>query len=81
MFNHLGHASASRSSYGRHVVLDQNPRLATLFEPDGWTWCLSNPETLELLRAIRSELIELFGEGGFFHIGCDEAYSLSLIHI
>ena len=25
MINHLGHASASRACYGRHVVLDQNP--------------------------------------------------------
>ena len=77
MFNHLGHASGSRAIYGRHVVLDQNPRLATLFEPDGWTWCLSNPETLELLKAVRSELIQLFGQGAYFHIGCDEAYSFA----
>jgi hypothetical protein len=75
MINHWGHATASRSRYGRHVVLDQNPRLATLFEPDGWTWCLSNPKTRELLAAVRRELIELCGPGQYFHIGCDEAYS------
>ncbi len=77
MINHLGHASASRACYGRHVVLDQNPRLATLFEPDGWTWCLSNPETLALLRTMRKELMELCGPGSWFHIGCDEAYSFA----
>ena len=75
MINHLGHATQSRACYGRHVVLNQNPRLACLFEPDGWTWCISNPDTLELLRALRRELIELCGPGSYFHLGCDEAYS------
>ncbi|WZL77341.1 family 20 glycosylhydrolase [Eubacteriales bacterium mix99] len=75
MLNCLGHASGSRALYGRHVVLDQNPRKALLFEPDGWTWCLSNPETRELLKAARRELIELCGEGRYFHLGFDEAYS------
>lgn len=75
MFNHLGHATQSRVMYGRHVVLDQNPALQNLFEPDGWTWCLSNPKTLELLREIRRELMELCGPGEYFHLGCDEAYS------
>ena len=75
MFNHLGHATQSRVAHGRHVTLDQNPSLARLFEPDGWTWCLSNPETHELLRAVREELMELCGPGEYFHLGCDEAYS------
>lgn len=77
MINHLGHASQSRACYGKHVVLDQNPALAPLFEPDGWTWCLSNPDTLKLLRAVRAELIELCGEGQYFHLGCDESYSFA----
>lgn len=75
MFNCWGHASASRVKYGRHVVLDQNPRLAPWFEPDGWTWCLSNPQTRSLLCAVCDELIEWAGPGRYFHIGCDEAYS------
>jgi len=75
MFNHLGHATQSRVMYGRHVVLDQNPALQSLFEPDGWTWCLSNPKTHRLLRMIRQELMELCGPGEYFHLGCDEAYS------
>ena len=33
MKNHLGHAPQSRGGMGRHTVLDQNPRLADLFEP------------------------------------------------
>ena len=77
MFNHLGHASGSRAVHGRHVVLDQDPSKHTLFEPDGWTWCLSNPETKELLRKVRKELIELCGNSKYFHIGCDEAESLA----
>lgn len=77
MFNHLGHATQSRVKYGRHVVLDQNPKLQLLFEPDGWTWCLSNPSALKLLRSIRRELIELCGPGRYFHLGCDEAYSFA----
>ena len=75
MTNHLGHASQARGGMGKHAVLDQNPRLATLFEPDGWTWCLSNPRVHTLLRRFREELIELCGEGKYFHLGCDEAYS------
>ncbi len=75
MTNHLGHASQSRGRGGKHTVLDQNPRLATLFEPDGWTWCLSNPKTHELLRRFREELMELCGPGEYFHLGCDEADS------
>lgn len=53
MFNHWGHATGSRSWFGRHVVLDKNPLLAPLFEPGGWTWCLTNPESLKTLSNIR----------------------------
>lgn len=77
MFNHLGHASASRECIGKHVVLDQNPRLDLLFLPDGWVWNICSDETTHLLRRVRSELYELFGKGEFFHIGCDEARSVS----
>lgn len=75
MFNHWGHAAACRSNGGKHVVLDQNPSLEPLFEPDGWTWCLTNPDSLALLREVRAELCDLFGKTGYFHLGCDEAYS------
>jgi hypothetical protein len=75
MFNCWGHATACRIKHGRHVVLDQNPKLAPLFEPDGWTWCLSNQRTQALLRKVCDELMEFAGRGQFFHIGCDEAYS------
>lgn len=77
MFNHFGHAAQSRSCYGRHTVLNASPRRAMLFEPDGWTWCLSNPDTYKLLSELRAELTELCGDGEYFHLGFDEAYSFA----
>lgn len=73
MFNHLGHATGSRS-YGRHATLDQNPRLATLFEPGGQCFCLSNPNLRDILAGVREELMEICGNGEYFHIGLDEAH-------
>lgn len=73
MFNHWGHASLSRGRIGKHTVLDQNPRLATLFSRSGWVWNIGSQRVRELHAAIRRELIELCGECEFFHIGCDEA--------
>lgn len=75
MFNHWGHASAGRVMYGKHVVLDQNPKLQTYFNEDGWCWDLRKAKVRKLLSQIREELMELCGEGQYFHIGCDEAYS------
>lgn len=75
MMNHLGHASGCRASGGKHVVLDQNPRLATLFSDDGWSWNIESPETRELLGQIRRELYEVYPNARYFHLGCDEVYS------
>ncbi len=77
MFNHLGHASACRISYGKHVVLDQNPRLQYLFSPDGWVWNIESEEVRSLLKTVRMELYEVFGEGEYIHLGCDEAFYIS----
>lgn len=74
MFNQLGHATGCRLAYGKHVVLDQNPDLQELFTPDGWAWNIHSPEVRTLLKQVRKELYDLFGEGEFMHIGCDEAY-------
>ena len=74
MFNMLGHATACRVSYGKHVVLDQNPTLQYLFTPDGWAWDIHSEDVRKLFKDVRTELYELFGEGEFIHIGCDEAY-------
>ncbi len=77
MFNQLGHASGSRACYGKHVVLDQNPKLQRLFTPDGWAWDIQSDEVDQLLTKVRKELYELFGPGQYMHIGCDEAYCIS----
>ena len=73
MFNHWGHASQSRSIHGKHVVLDQDPTLVTLFAEGGWCWKISDRRVRELFRKIRAELIDIVGDGEYFHIGCDEA--------
>ncbi len=77
MINHLGHASASRIDSGKHVVLDQNPRLQPLFTPDGWCWNIFSERPKQLLKQMRAELSELFDTGDYFHIGCDEAHIFS----
>ena len=75
MFNHWGHASGGRVMHGKHVVLDQNPTLQTYFSDDGWCWDIRKSKVKNLLHQIRDELIELCGNGNYFHIGCDEAYN------
>lgn len=75
MMNHLGHAAGCRVSGGKHVVLDQNPRLAVLFSPDGWSWNILNPRVRDLLKDVRRELYEVFPNARYFHLGCDEVYS------
>ncbi len=77
MVNSLGHATASRLCYGKHVVLDQDPTRQELFTPDGWAWNIENPAAVDLLTQMRQELYDLFGEGEYVHIGCDEAYYIS----
>ena len=77
MINHFGHASSSRVGMGRHSLLNADLRHSLLFEPDGWTWCLSNPDTKKLLSEMRGELYDLCGDGGYFHLGFDEAYSFA----
>ncbi len=73
MFNHWGHAAMARYAIGKHVVLSQNPSLQYLFDENGWNWNIKSNRTKELLKNARRELIELCGEGGYFHIGCDES--------
>ncbi|MDO5479191.1 MAG: family 20 glycosylhydrolase [Clostridia bacterium] len=74
MFNHLAHASGCREANGKHVVLDQNLSLDYMFNCYGWSWNFKNDEVLSLLRKVRAELIDVCGEGKYFHIGCDEEY-------
>ena len=71
--NAYGHATASRSGTIKHVALDLHPEYEPLFEPGGWNWCLSNPETQRVLRELIAEMHEDFGNPPYFHLGCDEA--------
>ncbi len=73
--NLFGHAAMSRCGTGKHAVLNRHPEFAPLFEPDGWTWCLANPETGKVLTDLCLEIHEAFDSPEFFHIGCDEAYN------
>ena len=70
----FGHASMGITSPGRHAVLDAHGEYAPLFESlNGWNWCLSNPETLKVQFELIDELMVLFDNPPYFHIGCDEA--------
>ena len=71
--NCYGHASLSRRISRKHSAIDIHPEYEPLFEPGGWNWCLSNPETQRILREMIVELHENFGNPPFFHLGCDEA--------
>lgn len=73
-FNVLGHAAGARGVAAKHSVLDYNPALQPLFEPEGWTWCLTNPHTRKILGDLVTELHDFFDNPPFFHIGCDEAH-------
>jgi len=72
-FNHWGHATGCRDQFGKHVVLDQNPRLHYLFDHTGYIWNIARADVRQLMKQIRRELMDLCGPGSYFHIGCDEA--------
>jgi len=69
----FGHAGQGRSITSKHSALDLRPEYEPLFEPGGWNWCLTNPETQRVLREIVVELLENFGNPPYIHLGCDEA--------
>ena len=75
-FQHLGHASLSRLGYsGKHVVLDQNPELEYMYYPEsyGWVWNFKDPDIRKFLKDVREELMDLFSDSDYFHLGCDES--------
>ena len=74
-FGIFGHAAMARCCGGKHALLNEHPEYAPLFEPDGWSWCLSNPVTRQYLEDIVLELCDIFDNPPYFHIGCDEAYN------
>ena len=68
-----GHAGAARSCTVKHCVLDLQPEYEPLYEPGGWNWCLTNPETQRVLRELIVEMLDDFGNPPYIHLGCDEA--------
>ncbi|MFV2066443.1 MAG: glycoside hydrolase family 20 zincin-like fold domain-containing protein [Pirellulales bacterium] len=74
MLNSWGHASGMRNRSGEHVVLDRYPQHKGLYEPNGWSFCLSNPEVYDHLFDRYDELLELFAPVRYFHLGLDEAW-------
>lgn len=73
--NLLGHAPGASIVTGKHVVLDRYPQYGPLFEPDGWTWCLSNPEVRRIQAELLEEMLAAFGPVPYFHLGFDEAFN------
>lgn len=71
--NVFGHGTLSRTLSLKNAVLDLRPEYEPLFEPGGWNWCLTNPETQRILRELIVEMHEDFGNPPYFHLGCDEA--------
>lgn len=74
MLNSWGHASGMRANSSQHVVLDRFPQFKPLYEEDGWSFCLTNPAIYDHLFDRYSELLELFGNPQYFHLGLDEAW-------
>lgn len=74
MLNSWGHASGMRANSAQHVVLDRFPHFKPLYEEDGWSFCLTNPAIYDHLFDRFSELLELFENPKYFHLGLDEAW-------
>lgn len=73
-FSVLGHASQARLFSGKHAVLTHAPELADIYEPLGWSYCMSSERGEKILKELIAELHEFFGNPPFFHLGCDEAF-------
>ncbi len=73
-FNIFGHASMSRVISAKHAVLDFYPEFSPVFEPSGWSFCLTNPAARQIIADLVTELHDFYGRPPFFHLGCDEAY-------
>ena len=73
-FNMLGHAYGAREITGKHAILYRYKNLQNHFEPEAWSWCISNPDTKKMLVDMMVDLHERFDRPPFFHIGFDESY-------
>ncbi len=77
LFNMVGHASLAREITGKHAILYKHKNLQNHFEPEGWSWCISNPDTKKMLVDMMLDLHERFDNPPFFHIGFDESYEIA----
>ena len=76
-FSVLGHATQARASGGKHAVLAHAPEFADIYEPLGWSYCMSSERGEKILKELVAELHEFFGNPPFFHIGCDEVFDIA----
>lgn len=74
--NLLGHGTGVGVGLGKHVTLGLNPQYAPLWEPDGWSFCLSNPHLKGVVKDLVEEMYEFFEEPEYFHIGFDEPFNI-----
>ena len=68
-FNIFHQASMFEPGTEEHKVLNFHPEYASLFEPGGWSWCMSNPEAQAVIADLVHELYEFFECPDYFHIG------------
>ena len=68
-FNIVHQASFRAYDTAEHKVLNFHPEYAPLFEPGGWSWCMSNPESQTAVAGLVHELYEFFECPDYFHIG------------
>lgn len=72
----LGHATQSRILTTKHAVLANNPELENIFEPYGWSYCMTSARAEKILKDLIAEIYEFYGKPPFIHLGCDEAYDM-----
>jgi|GEM_PF-2006618 len=68
-FDIFHRASMAESGSEEHKVLNFHPEYAPLFEPGGWSWCMSNPASQAVVADLVHELYEFFECPDYFHIG------------
>ena len=76
----LGHGSQSGVLSSKHAVLANHPEMERHFEPYGWSYCMTNPDTEKILKDLVAEIWEFYGKPPYIHLGCDEAYDMGTCH-
>lgn len=63
--------------FNKEIFGKENSSLSSIYEPIGWSYCMSSEKSEKILKDLIAELHELFGNPPYFHIGCDEAYDMA----